>query len=73
MMVLLYDDVYNLTKAFFGSVDCGTCNNHHRNVGACKYCSNDSQHNLLWNVSDVLAHNFVEEIVKLVKEDETVD
>lgn len=65
-----YDDLYKLTKSFFGNIDCGTCNNNNKNVEACEYCSNYEQHNLLWNVSDLHAHNFVEEIVKMIREDD---
>ena len=67
---MLYDDVFRVTKAFFGVVDCGNCNGHGEAM-ACDYCSNHCEHNLLWNVDDNHAHLFTKEIIKLVKEHET--
>ena len=67
----LYDDIFKITKAFFCNVDCGNCGGFGTGR-ACQYCSNNNQHNLLWNVNDTMAHNFTKEIIKLVLEDEDI-
>lgn len=69
--MVLYDDIFMITKSFFCNIDCGNCNNYGDGEKiACSYCSNENNHNLLWNVNDNHAHLFTKEIIKLVKENE---
>lgn len=71
-MKTLYDDIFKITKSFFSNIDCGNCNNTGTKL-ACEYCSNEWEHNLLWNVSDAHAHLFTKEIIKILKENDNIN
>ena len=66
----MYDEIVRVTGAFFSGLDCSVCSNN-GDGNVCRYCSNSGEHNyLLYRVGDVHAHNFAEEVLRIVREHE---
>ena len=66
----LYDEIVRVTGAFFSGLDWSVCSNN-GDGNVCRYCSNCGEHNyLLYRVNDVHAHNFAEEVLRIVREHE---